>query len=526
MKYNAPLKEYHSILKCLNFNDSNVSLKEANALLKKINDFSTKELLPLFPYDHLQFDNVKHIVKLPKGYKAIYKKMCQLGFQSFEHPKSIGGKGIPKAISCLIQEILMSCNSAFFLGMSLTQSAVIALNEFGSSTLKNQYLNDMVNGTLAGSMCLTESHCGTDLGLIKSKAIPKNGYYEIHGSKIWITFGEHDLTKNIAHLVLAKLPDAPEGSKGISLFLVPKYLNDGSKNHLHCSALEHKMGNHLSPTCTMQFEGAKGWLIGEPNKGLKAMFIMMNDARLSVANQGIALSEIALQKAKNHLGKLKKENYFIKKAYAYHIPMRGLMVYTCQKVDQKDYERVGLLTPTLKSYFTEKGCDHINTALTIGQTRDNESESNIFQHYIDARISMIYEGTNGIQALDLVMRKLPRDNYNAIDKLLEDIEKQKIPEKFIAKAYHLDILHLFHMCYDLMKRYLEEDLECAATCAPYFLKSFALFLLSYMWMKQYTPHNEELCELFHKEALKEIEVYLTKIEAGKHAIVDFKVEYF
>ena len=241
----------------------------------------------------------------------------------------------------------------------------------------------------------------------------------------------------------------------------------------------------------------------------------------------MALSEIALQKANEHVKHFKKNRFLIEKAYAYHIPMRTLMVFTCQQVDDEKNEHVGLLTPVLKSYFTEKGCDHINMALNIVGESDNDPKNKIFQHFLDARISMICEGTNGIQALDLVLRKLPKNNFSAIESLLSDIEHCHIPNSFNSKKLHLEILNYFNHSYHMIKQHLEDDLECAATSAPYFLKSFALLLLSYMWIKHYErSKDKDLCLIFHKEAIREMSMYSALIEAGKESIMDFKIEYF
>ncbi|MAH60854.1 MAG: hypothetical protein CMF42_00935 [Legionellales bacterium] len=502
--YHPPIKTFIETLSNVGFDDKAYPKKKTLNLLEDIGQFCSSSLLPLYSDTQLHFNHQKHIVNMPKGYQKTYQTMCQLGYPALEHPTAIGGHGVPKALACLIQEMMMSCHSPLFLGLSLTQSAVIALNEYAPPEIKKVYLKKMIQGQWTGSMCLTESHCGTDLGLIRTKAIPHKDYYHISGSKIWITFGEHDLTENIIHLVLAKLPNAPPGSKGISLFLVPKLLPNGKRNAVYCQGLEHKMGTHVSPTCSMSFDHAVGWLIGEPNHGLHAMFSMMNDARLTVANQGIALAEIAFQKGFQFLKQHQRSSLAITTSYAYHLAMRSLMVYTCLAVDQGDEDRVSLLTPILKSYFTETSCQHIQCVQKIIGLFDSDPSYQTFQYYLDARISMIYEGTNGIQANDYVLRKLPKDQFRVIHLLIDEM-KTATPTLKNNSDYHSMIQH-FESTLNQIKKSIETDLEAASACAPYFLKMSALMLLGFMWTKETNIGHESLKVCFFNRACKEVKM--------------------
>lgn len=503
--YHPPIKTFTDTLSNLGFDDKAYPKKKTLSLLVDIGQFCSTSLLPLYTDTQLHFNPQKHTVNMPKGYKKTYRTMCQLGYPALEHPTSIGGQEAPKALTCLFQEMMMSCHSPLFLGLSLTQSAVIALNEYAPPEIKKLYLKKMVQGQWTGSMCLTESHCGTDLGLIRTKAVPDKDCYHISGSKIWITFGEHDLTENIIHLVLAKLPNAPPGSKGISLFLVPKFLPNGNRNSVYCHGLEHKMGTHVSPTCSMTFDHAVGWLIGEPNHGLHAMFSMMNDARLTVANQGIALAEVAFQKGFQFLKQQKKSSLEITTSYSYHLAMRSLMVYTCLAVDRGDEERVSLLTPILKSYFTEISCQHIQCIQKTIGLLDNDPSYQTFQYYLDARISMIYEGTNGIQANDYILRKLPKDQFRMIHILIDEMKTSAITFKN-NNDYHC-MIRIFESALNQIKKSLEVDLEAASACAPYFLKMSALMLLGYMWSKEKTTHHQSLKACFFNRACNEVKIF-------------------
>lgn len=388
-------------------------------------------------------------VTLPAGFKEAYNAYREGGWPSFSCDTAYGGQGLAEVLNMPMTEMICSANLSFGITPALTHGAYNALKLHGSDDLKNAYLPKLVSGEWTGTMCLTEAHCGTDLGLIKTKAVPcaeEDGAYRITGSKIFISGGDHDMTGNIVHMVLAKLPDAPEGSRGISLFLVSKYLpdaqgNPGEANGVTCGSLEEKMGIHASPTCVMHFENSKGYLVGAPHKGLKAMFTMMNEARIYVGVQGVGLAEIARQQASAYArertqGRALKGAVQPEKAadpLIVHqdvrrmlLTMRGfcesarmLALYTALQVDiskgigdkgvkQTADDFVAFATPVIKAFMTDEGFTNANLAMQVYGGHGYVREYGVEQYVRDARIAQIYEGANGIQALDLVGRKLPQ----------------------------------------------------------------------------------------------------------------------
>jgi alkylation response protein AidB-like acyl-CoA dehydrogenase len=387
-------------------------------------------------------------VTTPSGFPGAYRAYAESGWGTLALPADYGGQGLPHVLATVVEEYLDSACHAFNMYPGLTHGAVAALLAKGSEDLKARYLPKLVSGEWLGTMALTEAQAGTDLGLIRTRAEPgDDGSYRITGEKIFCSGGEHDLTDNIVHLVLAKLPDAPEGSRGISLFLVPKVLPDGSRNPATCGAIEHKMGIHGSATCVMNFDGATGWLIGEPNAGLAAMFIMMNAARLSCGNQGLAQAELAYQNAAAYVLERRQGRAagssapadplvaqpdvrrMLMDARAFTEGMRALVSWTAWQIDwshraSSEAERaeadalVGFLTPVLKGFGTDKGFE---TAVAMQQCFGGHgyiSEYGMEQIVRDARVPMIYEGANGVQALDLAARKLARDGGQVAERFL------------------------------------------------------------------------------------------------------------
>ena len=357
-----------------------------------------------------------------------------------------GGQGVPASVAKLVEEMICGCNLSFGLYPGLSHGAYLALKSHGSEALKSLYLPKLVDGTWTGTMCLTESHCGTDLGMLRTRAVPQaDGSYRLNGSKIFISAGEHDLAENIIHLVLARLPDAPPGIRGISLFVVPKFLPNpdgtvGARNGVKCTGIEHKMGIKASSTCQMAFDEAAGWLVGEPHKGMRAMFVMMNSERLSVGTQGLGLGEVAYQSAvayaKDRLQgrSLSGPEHPDKPAdpiivhpdvrrmlmtmRAYNQGCRALGVWVANALDRMERlpdsperteaeDLIALMTPVVKAMFTDLGFESANLALQTYGGHGFIVDHGMEQFVRDARIAMIYEGTNGVQALDLVGRKLP-----------------------------------------------------------------------------------------------------------------------
>ena len=393
-------------------------------------------------------------VRTPTGFKAAYAEYASGGWTGVVADQKYGGMGLPKIVGIVMEEMLCSSNLSFSMYPGLAHGAYSALVSHGSDELKERFLPKLVDGSWGGTMCLTEAHAGTDLGIITTKAIPAgDGAYAVTGQKIFISAGDHDLTENILHLVLAKLPNAPGGSKGISMFLVPKYLP--TENGVTCGSIEHKMGIKASATCVLNFDNATGWLVGEQHKGMRAMFVMMNGARLAVGLQGLGLSEVAYQNAlayakdrlqgrsltgpKNPTGPadpiivhpdVRKGLLRIK---AFNEGMRSLAYWVGIRIDlehahpdattrEAAEDLVALMTPVLKAFLTDKGFDNTNIALQTLGGHGYIKEYGIEQYVRDARIAQIYEGTNAVQALDLVGRKLPMEGGRLVRRFFETVK--------------------------------------------------------------------------------------------------------
>ena len=398
------------------------------------------------------------VVRTPSGWKEAYRHYVDGGWNSVPFDPDHGGQGLPWTVATAVQEMFNSANMAWTLCPLLNQGAVDALTAHGTDDQKRLYLEKMISGEWSGTMNLTEPQAGSDLSLVKTKAEPDGDRYRIRGQKIFITYGEHDMTDNIVHLVLARLPDAPEGTRGISLFLVPKFLvNDdggiGQRNDLRCVSLEHKLGIHASPTCVMSYgddEGAIGYLVGQENRGLECMFTMMNNARLAVGLQGLGIAERAYQQAsafakerkqgKNHRSQNGAapivEHADVRRMLmtmrAYTEAMRALILDTMTALDISHRhtdeawrswaeKRVNLLTPVIKGWCTDTGVEAASIGVQIHGGMGFIEETGAAQHLRDARILPIYEGTNGIQAADLVGRKLLRDGGDAAHEYVDEL---------------------------------------------------------------------------------------------------------
>jgi hypothetical protein len=401
-------------------------------------------------------------VRTPKGFKEAYAAFRAGGWQGLSADPAYGGQGLPYILAVCINEMISSANMAFGMYPGLARGAADAIYAHGTDEQKNAYLPKMISGEWTGTMNLTEPHCGTDLGLLRSKAAPQaDGSYKISGQKIFISAGEHDLADNIIHLVLARIEGAPEGVKGISLFIVPKFLlkadgSVGARNGVSCGKIEEKMGIHANSTCVMNFDEATGWLLGEAHKGLKAMFTMMNEARLGVGIQGLSISEVSYQNGAAYArDRLQGRALTGVKApdraadpIIVHPDVRRMlleqkatveggrawMLWTALHADllhkspdaddrQRADDYLGLMTPILKAYLTEKGYWHASNAQQILGGHGYIAEWGMEQFVRDARIAMIYEGANGIQALDLVGRKLPKDGGRALQAFFAEIDE-------------------------------------------------------------------------------------------------------
>ena len=403
-------------------------------------------------------------VTMPPGFKAAWRAFVDGGWMGLSAPESAGGQGLPLTLSAALMEDLNGANLAFALCPMLSFGAIEAIERHGSDALKRDYLPKIVSGEWPATMNLTEPQAGSDVGALKTRAEPNgDGCWRITGTKIFITFGEHDLTEQIVHLVLAMTPNAPEGTRGISLLLVPKIFPDGSANDLRCVSIEHKMGIHASPTCVMSYGdrgGATGWLIGPEMGGMRAMFTMMNNARLNVGLQGVGIAERATQRAvayaidrkqgqRNRLPVSVAEHPDVRRMLlrmrALTGGARALLYYAFGQVDRgragdaAAAARAELLTPMAKAWGTDVGCEVASLGIQVHGGMGYIEETGAAQHLRDARIAPIYEGTNGIQAADLVGRKLGLDDGTAFDLLLEDIRAETGDPRLVALADAVEI---------------------------------------------------------------------------------------
>ncbi len=492
------------------------------------------------------------VVRTPPGYKEVYSKFIEDGWTSLSCDPKYGGQGMPKTVSTFFEEMLSSSSLSFKLYSELSLGAYNCILHHGSEEIKNRYLPKIVEGKWSGTMCLTEPQCGTDLGLIKTKAIKDgNSSYKLNGQKIFITSGDHDLTENIIHLVLARIPDAPKGTKGISLFLVPKFwvYDDGtigSRNGVDTSSIETKMGIKGSSTCVLNFENATGYMIGPENKGLSSMFTMMNLERIVVGIQGLGISETAYQTALNYSKERKQgkannnistdTDLIIKHADIRRSLMnmksiiegeRSLAFWMSQQVDvslnhpetsvrKKASEIVGLLTPVIKSFFTDMGMEITNEAIQIfggyGFTKDQGVE----QLFRDNRITPIYEGTNSVQAMDLVFRKITEKNVfesfvKNIDDEIEISRKNDKLNRHITSVFELkDTLLNFTRWIDPKGNTPKNDIS--ASCNDY-LKFFGYFCLAFIWLKilRKSYENYKSNKEFYDEKINTGNYYFDKI---------------
>ena len=550
--YKAPIEEMKFIInEFINFNNSDFESSDLEMILEEASKICEQTLLPINQsgdQEGCRFDKGK--VFTPSNFKEAYKSFSENGWQGIKVKEKYGGQNLPYFMNMFVDEMISSTNMSFGLYPGLTSNAIDAIEASASEELKDLYLPKLTSGEWTGTMNLTEPQCGTDLGLSKAMATPQDdGSYKLTGTKIFITCGEHDLSNNIIHLVLARTPQAPEGIKGLSLFLVPKIIPDSdgklqSNNNLECGSIEKKMGINASPTCVMHYNEAKAWLVGDLNKGMKSMFIMMNGARLFVGIQGLGISEVSYQSAlyyskerlqgKNLTGKsnniadpiivhpeIRKSLLRIK---ALNEGLRGLTILTGIKIDesknaQSEEKRnnaedwVSLMTPVIKSYASDIGFESSNTALQIygghGYIRDHGIE----QFVRDSRIAPIYEGTNGIQALDLVGRKmqmddgrLHKDYFKIIKEYINKNKNNKDLEKYII---------LFENSFeDLVKTtdyiFNKNNQKEIISPAVDFLKLFALVSIAHIWLI-YIEISIKKNSNFHKAKIKTGEFYLKQI---------------
>jgi alkylation response protein AidB-like acyl-CoA dehydrogenase len=524
-------------------------------------------------------------VTTPKGFKEAYKQYVDGGWMGISAPTEFGGQGLPGVMTEVANEMLNSASMAFAMYPGLTQGAIAAILHHGSPEQKAAYLPGLVAGRWTGTMNLTEPHCGTDLGLLRTKAVKQaDGSYKITGTKIFISAGEHDLSENIIHLVLARIEGAPAGTHGISLFIVPKFLpkpdgTPGARNAVTCGSIEEKMGIHGNSTCVMNYDGATGFLIGEQNRGLNAMFTMMNEARLGVGVQGLALSEVAYQNAAAYArdrlqGRALTGAKFADKPAdpiivhpdvrrmlmtirAFNEAARALVVWTALQADvahrspddkarQAADDHMGLLTPVIKAMLTDQGFANTVLAQQVYGGHGYIAEHGMEQFVRDARISMIYEGANGIQGLDLIGRKLPKDGGRAMQAFFGEVQ-------VYIKAHGDDAMkpfvgplttalgHLQQATMWLMQNALGKPDNGGAAATDY-LALFGLCALGYMWCRMAESAQAKIAagdgaaermkakfvtaRFFMERMLPETATHLARIQAGAASTMELPAEAF
>jgi alkylation response protein AidB-like acyl-CoA dehydrogenase len=517
------------------------------------------------------------VVRTSPGYKEAYKKFVEDGWISLSCDQEYGGQGIPKTISAFFDEMLSSASLSFKLYSELSIGVYNCILRHGNDSIKKKFLPNIVKGTWSGTMCLTEPVCGTDLGLLKTKAVEQSdGTFKLSGQKIFITSGDHDLTENIIHLVLARTPNAPSGTKGISLFLVPKVQvkedgSLGSRNGVSTNSIESKMGIKGSATCVLNFDGAIGYMIGPKNKGLGSMFTMMNLERIVVGIQGLGISEIAYQNALNYSKERKQGKSNNSKTQngadliIDHADIRRSLLnmksiiegeralsfwlaqqtevglhHSDKKIKQEASDFVSMMTPVVKSLFTDMGMEITNDAMQLFGGYGYTKDLGIEQLYRDNRITPIYEGTNSVQAIDLVFRKLVNKNGNVVNRYVKFIEEEikknkegKQIKEFVEKLEHyLKILINFNLWIEENMRKSKDDINAA--CNDY-LKVLGLVAVAFSWLKILNVSYKELdnnkkfykdkietAKFFFHRVLPRIDTYYNSAISGSKYIMDFK----
>ncbi len=594
INYRAPLDDIRFVLYDLLDYERTVAglpcYKEAtrdvvDPVLDEAARFCENKLLPLnAPGDAegCAFEN--GVVRTPQGFKEAYQAFTTAGWTSLPCDPHYGGQGLPNVVQFVLEELICSTNLSFGIYPGISHAGYNALAQHGSNELKGLFLPKLVEGRWSSTMCLTEPQCGTDLGLIRTRAEPHgNGTFKITGSKIFTSAGEHDLTENILHMVLARLPDSPSGTRGISLFIVPKVLLKpdgtlGARNGVSCSSIEHKMGIKASATCAMSFDGAEGYLIGEPHKGMSYMFTMMNTARLSIGLQGLGLAETAYQSAVAYARERLqgrsltgpkfpdkpadpiivhpdvRKNLLTMRAYNEGARALALWVGTAVDVAARhpDSDRrteaedlVSLMTPIIKVFFTDYGFEATNLGLQVFGGYGYIRESGMEQLVRDARIAQIYEGTNGIQALDLVGRKMPQHSgrllrrfFHPVSQFIEENSGNPQLEEFVlplAKAFS----RLQQATLWVAQEGLRNPEEAGAAATDY-LRMFALVALAFMWARTVKVAIEKVgdengefyqaklatANFYMKRLLPQTSGLFATIMTGARPIMDVPEEWF
>jgi alkylation response protein AidB-like acyl-CoA dehydrogenase len=583
--YDAPVNDIRFLLEAFGYERveqldafSDYDIETVEMMLEQSGRFFSEEVLPTNPVGDEQgidYDPETQQLETPDGFKEVYEQVAANGYVGICTPQEYGGGGAPESLGVSINEMATATNKSLAMFTLLSTGLSRALLAHGTDEQKETYLPKLASGEWGATMALTEPHCGTDLGLLRTRAEPEGDHYKLSGKKIWITGGEHDLTDNIVHFVLARLPDAPEGIKGISAFLVPKYLEDGTRNPAFCTGVEHKMGIHGSPTCEMEFDEAVGYMVGEPNQGMRSMFVMMNEARLKVGIEGVALSEIAYQTA---LGFAKDRRQSrssdpdkrdadnpadpilvhpdVRRMFAdvkaTTEGMRALVAWTSINLDLADHhpdeetsreaeDLVALLTPVIKAFCTKRGFENISEAMQICGGAGYTTDMHIEQYMRDMRIGMIYEGTNHIQALDLVGRKLAIDDGRLFETFQQKVGQmveqcEEIPElSDFAETLRAISGELTSLTRTLGQR-AAEDAEQAGAVANHYLDYLALTAIGYAWLRQLkhgleTDHDGIDTKLktgrfYFNQILPETRTLANQIRQGKSDVMAFDQDEF
>ena len=547
--YSAPLRDMRFVLHEL-FADDQFDASAAfaeftpdlyDAVLEEAGRMAKDVLLPLNASGDLEGCRLENgVVRTPAGFPEAYRQFRDGGWAALASAPEWGGQGLPETLNKLVEEMICSANLSFGLYPGLTHGATTAIEGHGSEDLKRAYLPRMVSGEWSGTMCLTEPHCGTDLGLLRTRAVPQDdGSYRVSGSKIFISAGDHDLTDNVIHLVLARLPDAPAGVKGISLFLVPKFLprDDGSfgpHNGVSVAGIEHKMGLKASATCQMQFDDATGWIVGGPNKGLAAMFTMMNTERVSVGIQGLGVGEIAYQSAVAY-ARERQQGRALTGPKRPDLPADPIIVHPdvrrmlmtmrvyaegCRAVGQwtsraLDAEKhapdpelraratdfIALMTPVVKALFTDLASEAANLCVQTYGGHGYIREHGVEQFVRDARITQIYEGTNGVQALDLVGRKMPanmgramRPFFHAVSNLCEEMAGSTDKTLAAQTAALHQAFGALQLTTATIARKAMKNADEAGAAATDYLKMLGLVAIGYTFLRAARIATDRLAE--------------------------------
>jgi len=568
-QYIAPMRDMHFVLhELLQVEEelkqlpkyADIDADIINQVIEEAGKFTSQVL---FPINHsgdregCHYDKENHTVTTPKGFKEAYAQYVAAGWPALSCDTEFGGQGLPLTVNNALYEMMNSCNLAWSMYPGLSHGAYECIHEHGSPEQRALYLPKLVSGEWTGSMCLTESHCGTDLGMLRSKAEPQaDGSYKITGSKIFISAGEHDMSQNIVHLVLARLPGAPEGSKGISLFITPKFLSNadgtlGARNAITCGAIEEKMGIHGNATCQMNLDGATSWLIGEPNKGLQAMFVFMNAARLGVGMQGLGINEIAYQnalvyakdriqgrslsgvkapeKAADPIIMHPDVRRMLLTAKAYAEGARAFCSYVALQLDKElnhpDEEvrkecadQVALLTPIVKAFITDNAWVATSECLQVYGGHGYIAEWGMEQYVRDARISLIYEGTNTVQSLDLLGRKILMDNGAKLRKFGEQIQAfveangtDEAMSEFIVPLAELGD-KVTKLTMEIGMKAFQNPDEVGAAAVPY-LRVVGHLVYAYFFarMAKIALAKQDSTEPFYKAKLATVRFYFARL---------------